>query len=107
MLAYVAACAITTDILQLVGLKSFRVAGVMLVGLLLYDVFWVFGSPSAVGDNVSGNPSDTRGLDRDRPVPAHGGAVVWQLLMCVDIDAAGDAYSCNIRPFHRPHQVWC
>jgi minor histocompatibility antigen H13 len=48
-----AACAITTDILQLVGLKSFRVAGVMLVGLLLYDVFWVFGSPSAIGDNVS------------------------------------------------------
>jgi len=47
------ACAITTDILQLVGLKSFRVAGVMLVGLLLYDVFWVFGSPTAVGDNVS------------------------------------------------------
>lgn len=48
-----AACAIATDILQLVGLKSFRVAGVMLVGLLLYDVFWVFGSPSAIGDNVS------------------------------------------------------
>lgn len=46
------ACAITTDILQLVGLKSFRVAGVMLIGLLLYDVFWVFGSPSAIGDNV-------------------------------------------------------
>jgi hypothetical protein len=24
----------------------------MLVGLLLYDVFWVFGSPKVVGDNV-------------------------------------------------------
>ncbi len=24
----------------------------MLAGLLLYDVFWVFGSPSVIGDNV-------------------------------------------------------
>lgn len=56
------ACAITTDILQLVGLKSFRVAGVMLVGLLLYDVFWVFGSPSAIGDNVSKPNSGTSSL---------------------------------------------
>eukprot|EP00884_Botryococcus_braunii_P012309 jgi/Botrbrau1/21079/Bobra.0144s0077.1 len=46
------ACAIVTDLLQLLGLRSFRTAGVLLVGLLLYDVFWVFASPAAVGDNV-------------------------------------------------------
>lgn len=46
------ACLIAADILQLVGLKSFRVAGVLLFGLLAYDVFWVFGSPSVVGENV-------------------------------------------------------
>ncbi|KAK9808724.1 hypothetical protein WJX72_002527 [[Myrmecia] bisecta] len=46
------ACLIATDILQLLGLKSFKAAAVMLVGLLAYDVFWVFGSPAVVGDNV-------------------------------------------------------
>jgi len=39
-------------VLQLLGLKSFRTGAVMLAGLLLYDVFWVFGSPSVIGDNV-------------------------------------------------------
>lgn len=34
------ACLIASDILQLVGVRSFRVAGLMLTGLLLYDVFW-------------------------------------------------------------------
>lgn len=28
-----------------VGIRSFRVAGVLLMGLLFYDIFWVFGSP--------------------------------------------------------------
>ncbi|GAB4823645.1 hypothetical protein N2152v2_010691 [Parachlorella kessleri] len=46
------ACLIAADILQLVGLKSFRVAAVLLLGLLAYDVFWVFGSPSVIGENV-------------------------------------------------------
>ncbi|KAF5836765.1 signal peptide peptidase-like protein [Dunaliella salina] len=46
------ACLIASDILQLVGIRSFRVAGLLLVGLLLYDVFWVFASPSVVGNNV-------------------------------------------------------
>lgn len=35
------ACCLAADILQLVGLKSFRVAAVLLAGLLAYDVFWV------------------------------------------------------------------
>ena len=38
--------------LQLLGLRSFKAAGVMLFGLLAYDVFWVFGSPKVIGDNV-------------------------------------------------------
>lgn len=38
--------------MQLLGLKSFKAAGVMLFGLLAYDVFWVFGSPKIIGDNV-------------------------------------------------------
>lgn len=42
----VLACLICTDILQLIGLRSFRAAVVMLLGLLVYDVFWVFGSPA-------------------------------------------------------------
>ncbi|BDA44066.1 probable minor histocompatibility antigen H13 [Coccomyxa sp. Obi] len=46
------ACLIATDILQLLGLKSFKAAAVMLGGLALYDIFWVFGSPKVVGDNV-------------------------------------------------------
>ncbi|GMH33353.1 hypothetical protein BSKO_01187 [Bryopsis sp. KO-2023] len=46
------ACLIVTDILQLLGLRSFKTAAVLLVGLLCYDVFWVFGSPKVVGDNV-------------------------------------------------------
>lgn len=82
MLLGAVACAITTDILQLVGLKSFRVAGVMLVGLLLYDVFWVFGSPSAIGDNVSiglgsSNLSNARGNPTVMPVNLlqHSGSV--------------------------------
>ena len=40
------------DVLQLVGLRSFRSAGLTLIGLLIYDVFWVFGSPSVIGQNV-------------------------------------------------------
>ncbi|EIE25839.1 peptidase A22B, signal peptide peptidase [Coccomyxa subellipsoidea C-169] len=46
------ACLIATDILQLLGLKSFKAAAVMLVGLAMYDIFWVFGSPKVIGDNV-------------------------------------------------------
>jgi minor histocompatibility antigen H13 len=38
--------------LQQVGLQSFRTAAVLLSGLLLYDVFWVFGSSNVFGDNV-------------------------------------------------------
>lgn len=46
------ACLIAADILNLVGLSSFRVAGILLVGMLLYDVTWVFASPAAIGENV-------------------------------------------------------
>lgn len=35
-----------------IGIRSFRVAGLLLAGLLAYDVFWVFGSPDVVGENV-------------------------------------------------------
>jgi len=43
---------ITIDVLQLVGLQSYRTAAVLSAGLLLYDVFWVFGSKAVFGDNV-------------------------------------------------------
>jgi hypothetical protein len=33
-------------------LCSFATAAAMLSGLLLYDVFWVFGSSHVFGDNV-------------------------------------------------------
>ena len=46
------ACLIAADILNLVGLSSFRVAGILLIGMLLYDVTWVFASPAAIGENV-------------------------------------------------------
>jgi hypothetical protein len=46
------ACLVATDILQLVGLRSFRATALLLAGLLTYDAFWVFGSPAVVGDNV-------------------------------------------------------
>eukprot|EP00798_Chlamydomonas_sp_ICE-L_P003614 gene3614-13699_t len=43
---------IASDILQLIGLRSFRTAGLVLIGLLAYDVFWVFGSEHVFDDNV-------------------------------------------------------
>eukprot|EP00897_Mesotaenium_endlicherianum_P006712 jgi/Mesen1/6069/ME000031S05346 len=48
---FVAAC-LATELLQLLSLGSFGTAAAMLSGLLLYDVFWVFGSSHIVGDNV-------------------------------------------------------
>jgi minor histocompatibility antigen H13 len=46
------ACLIAADILNLIGLSSFRVAGILLIGMLLYDVTWVFASPGFSGENV-------------------------------------------------------
>ncbi|KAI8472925.1 MAG: peptidase A22B, signal peptide peptidase [Monoraphidium minutum] len=46
------ACLVATELLQLLGVRSFRAAALLLVGLLCYDVFWVFASPGVVGDNV-------------------------------------------------------
>ena len=43
---------IAVDVLQLVGLNSYRTAVALSAGLLLYDVFWVFGSSAVVGENV-------------------------------------------------------
>jgi len=49
------ACLIAADLLQLVGLKSFKAAGALLVGMALYDVFWVFGSTALPTDVVGGD----------------------------------------------------
>lgn len=46
------ACAIAVDVLQLLGLSSFRAAALFLVGLAVYDVVWVFASPALAGENV-------------------------------------------------------
>ncbi|XP_002990953.2 signal peptide peptidase 2 [Selaginella moellendorffii] len=46
------AVCIVTELLQLLSVGSFSTAAVMLCGLLLYDVFWVFGSSQIFGDNV-------------------------------------------------------
>lgn len=48
---FIAVC-IVTELLQLLSLGSFATAAAMLSGLLLYDVFWVFGSSHVFGDNV-------------------------------------------------------
>ncbi|KAL3699260.1 hypothetical protein R1sor_017282 [Riccia sorocarpa] len=48
---FIAVC-IVTELLQLLSLGTFTTAAVMLSGLLLYDVFWVFGSSHVFGDNV-------------------------------------------------------
>ncbi|MCO5563084.1 hypothetical protein L7F22_016720 [Adiantum nelumboides] len=48
---FIAVC-IVTELLNLLSLGSFMTAAAMLCGLLLYDVFWVFGSPHVFGDNV-------------------------------------------------------
>jgi hypothetical protein len=80
----------------------------MLVGLLLYDVFWVFGSPSAIGDNVSWfrlEPSastyGTLWLHTDQARRPNGADVESHTT------AAGDADSCHVGPVHRPDQVGC
>ena len=39
------------DVMRLIGFRSFSVGAILLCGLLAYDVFWVFGSPSVVGSN--------------------------------------------------------
>ena len=46
------ACLIGGDVLRLIRIRSYSTVSVLLIGLLFYDVFWVFGSPSVVGDNV-------------------------------------------------------
>lgn len=38
---------IVADLLGLIGLNSFRTGAVLLLGLLAYDVFWVFGATPA------------------------------------------------------------
>ncbi|XP_057871821.1 signal peptide peptidase 2 isoform X2 [Cryptomeria japonica] len=48
---FIAAC-IATEVLRLFSLGSFLTATALLSGLLLYDVFWVFGSMHVFGDNV-------------------------------------------------------
>lgn len=45
-------CLIAADVLRLIGLRSYTTAVLFLGGLLLYDVFWVFASPTVVGENV-------------------------------------------------------
>eukprot|EP00252_Welwitschia_mirabilis_P024279 TRINITY_DN7157_c0_g1_i1.p1 TRINITY_DN7157_c0_g1~~TRINITY_DN7157_c0_g1_i1.p1 ORF type:complete len:408 (+),score=45.30 TRINITY_DN7157_c0_g1_i1:78-1301(+) len=47
----IATC-IATEILSIVSLGSFLTASALLFGLLLYDVFWVFGSSHVIGENV-------------------------------------------------------
>ena len=47
-----AALFVAMDVMRLIGFRSFSVGAILLCGLLAYDVFWVFGSPSVVGSNV-------------------------------------------------------
>ena len=46
---------IAADFLSLVGLGSFAAAGSLLLGLLCYDAFWVFGSGYVFGDGTADN----------------------------------------------------
>ena len=117
---------------QLVGLKSFRVAMVMLVGLLVYDVFWCAACcrpepalrcagcravnsviaachlpmcliPRAARQNrATARFLTVQGL---RPQAHSQGACtqgVWQPFSC---GQQCDADGCDLRPFHRAHQV--
>eukprot|EP00850_Spirogloea_muscicola_P019074 SM000183S03968 [mRNA] locus=s183:79381:81688:- [translate_table: standard] len=59
---FVAAC-IVTELLQLVSLSSFPIAAAMLSGLLVYDVFWVFGSPHIFGESVMVTVATSASLD--------------------------------------------
>ena len=45
-------CLLKYRFYQGVSIKSFKAASTLLVGLLIYDVFWVFSSPSVIGENV-------------------------------------------------------
>ena len=44
---------IVADFLSLIGLGSFAAAGALLLGLLCYDAFWVFGSGYVFGDGTA------------------------------------------------------
>eukprot|EP00210_Caulerpa_lentillifera_P002304 g2212.t1 len=46
------ACCLAIEVLRGVGITSFKSASVLLLGLLAYDVFWVFFSKGVVGENV-------------------------------------------------------
>ncbi|GJP37150.1 hypothetical protein CLOM_g21590 [Closterium sp. NIES-68] len=51
-LGNIVAVCIVSEVLQMLSLRSFAVASAVLLGLLMYDVFWVFGSSPIFGDNV-------------------------------------------------------
>jgi len=44
------ACCITAEALSLIGLGSFAAAAALLLGLLAYDAFWVFGTGALLGN---------------------------------------------------------
>merc|ERR1711879_1017006 len=38
--------------IKMIGISSYKTGAIMLIGLFVYDVFWVFGSKSVFGSNV-------------------------------------------------------
>lgn len=85
------ACLVATEILALVDIKSFRAAGLLLLGLMAYDVFWVFGSPKGEGQvkpqTLASQPAAAsvtllQGFVRNRPLVCsrttglHGGCAL-------------------------------
>ena len=83
---------------QLVGLRSFRVAAVLLLGMLAYDWFWVFESSKAVGENVmlqGGVLSSVKGGGVMRlPAPLVGSEEGRRVSACGEVQTAG-AHLCG------------
>jgi hypothetical protein len=51
---------VATEILALLGLRSFRAAALLLSGMLAYDVFAVFGSSHGAEDGACSQRSEAR-----------------------------------------------
>jgi hypothetical protein len=97
-----------------VGLRSFRTAGLLMVGLLLYDVFWVFGSPQVVGDNVmlTVATSDMIVGEWSQQQRWHGWQAAWQSSGAAAPHSRGSTASgmllqCGMRVEQRAHTVAC
>lgn len=75
---------VISEIISLISLRSFKTASILLIGLAIYDVFWVFESSNVVGENVMLSVATSAAFDGPTKlvVPAIDTAKVELYLSC-------------------------